>query len=219
MSQARTLLTRSRLLTLTGAGGIGKTRLALRIARDVRRSFPDGAWVVDLGPVEDEALVAQTVLAALGLDHTSALPVMTVLVDHLADKQLLLVLDNCEHLLNASAVLVRTLLAAAPGLKVLVTSRQSLGIDAEALLTVPPLSTPNPDRPPPPKAMLRCSCSWSGPRPSSANSHSVRTIAGPSPASATVWTVSRSRSSWRQPGCGCCVLSSSSPFWATVWIC
>ncbi|MEU8686790.1 NB-ARC domain-containing protein [Streptomyces sp. NPDC048611] len=108
MSQARTLLTRSRLLTLTGAGGIGKTRLALRIARDVRRSFPDGAWVVDLGPVEDEALVAQTVLAALGLDHTSALPVMTVLVDHLADKQLLLVLDNCEHLLNASAVLVRS---------------------------------------------------------------------------------------------------------------
>ncbi|MGW8973861.1 ATP-binding protein [Streptomyces platensis] len=154
-SQARTLLTRSRLLTLTGAGGIGKTRLALRVARDVRRSFPDGAWVVDLGPVEDEALLAQTVLAVLGLDHTSALPAITVLVDHLADKQLLLVLDNCEHLLNASAVLVRALLAAAPGLKVLVTSRQSLGIDAEALLTVPPLSTPNPDRPPPPKAMLR----------------------------------------------------------------
>ncbi|MEU9126406.1 LuxR C-terminal-related transcriptional regulator [Streptomyces sp. NPDC048506] len=155
MSQARTLLTRSRLLTLTGAGGIGKTRLALRVARDVRRSFPDGAWVVDLGPVEDGALLAQTVLAALGLDHSSALPALTVLVDHLADKQLLLVLDNCEHLLNASAVLVRMLLAAAPGLKVLVTSRQSLGIDAESLLTVPPLSTPDPDRPPPPKAMMR----------------------------------------------------------------
>ncbi|WP_432143642.1 LuxR C-terminal-related transcriptional regulator [Streptomyces sp. bgisy084] len=155
MSQARTLLTRSRLLTLTGAGGIGKTRLALRVARDVRRSFPDGAWVVDLGPVEDGALLAQTVLAALGLDHKSALPAVTVLVDHLADKQLLLVLDNCEHVLEASAVLVRTLLAAAPGLKVLVASRQSLGIDAESLLTVPPLATPNPDRPPPPRAMMR----------------------------------------------------------------
>ncbi|WP_460112207.1 ATP-binding protein [Streptomyces platensis] len=155
MSQTRTLLARSRLLTLTGAGGIGKSRLALRVARDVRRSFPDGAWVVDLGPVEDDALLAQTVLAALGLDHKSALPAITVLVDHLADKHLLLVLDSCEHLLNASAVLVRTLLAAAPGLKVLVTSRQSLGIDAEALLTVPPLSTPDPDRPPPPKAMMR----------------------------------------------------------------
>lgn len=111
--------------------------------------------MVDLGPVEDGALLTQTVLAALGLDHDSALPAITVLVDHLADKQLLLVLDNCEHLLDASAVLVRTLLAAAPGLKVLVTSRQSLRIDAEALLTVPPLPTPDPDRPPPPKAMMR----------------------------------------------------------------
>ncbi|WP_435243054.1 AAA family ATPase [Streptomyces cucumeris] len=114
MSQARTLLTRSRLLTLTGAGGIGKTRLALRVARDVRRSFPDGAWMVDLGPVKDDALLAQTVLAALGLNHHAALPANTLLVDHLADRQLLLVLDNCEHLLNATAVLVRTLLAAGP---------------------------------------------------------------------------------------------------------
>ncbi|WP_432143454.1 ATP-binding protein [Streptomyces sp. bgisy084] len=111
--------------------------------------------MVDLGPVKDDALLAQTVLATLRLDHHSALPPLTVLVDHLADKQLLLVLDNCEHLLDASAGLVRTLLAAAPGLRVLVTSRQSLGIDAESLLTVPPLSTPDPDRPPPPKAMMR----------------------------------------------------------------
>ena len=96
VSEARRLLARTRLLTLTGAGGLGKTRLALRIAAEVRRSFPKGAWGVDLAPLNDGAFLAQTVLTALGLDHDSARPALPVLSDHLADKRLLLVLDNCE---------------------------------------------------------------------------------------------------------------------------
>ncbi|MEW9518362.1 LuxR C-terminal-related transcriptional regulator [Streptomyces tubercidicus] len=148
VSEARRLLARTRLLTLTGAGGLGKTRLALRIAAEVRRSFPKGAWVVDLAPLNDGAFLARTVLTALGLDHDSARPALPVLSDHLADKRLLLVLDNCEHLLDSCAELTRSLLAAAPHLQVLATSRQALGVDGEHLLTVRPLSTPDPHRPP-----------------------------------------------------------------------
>ncbi|MFI1302394.1 LuxR C-terminal-related transcriptional regulator [Streptomyces sioyaensis] len=145
--EARRLLAHTRLLTLTGAGGVGKTRLALRVAAEVRRSFPKGVWVVDLAPLNDGALLAQTVLAALGLDHDSDRPALPVLSGHLASRRLLLVLDNCEHLLPSCAELTRSLLASAPGLHVLASSRQALGVDGEHLLPVPPLSTP--DRPPP----------------------------------------------------------------------
>ncbi|BDH13047.1 LuxR family transcriptional regulator [Streptomyces hygroscopicus] len=148
VSEARRLLARTRLLTLTGAGGLGKTRLALRIAAEVRRSFPKGAWVVDLAPLNDGAFLAQTVLTALGLDHDSARPALPVLSDHLADKRLLLVLDNCEHLLDSCAELTRSLLGAAPHLQVLATSRQALGVDGEHLLPVRPLPAPDPHRPP-----------------------------------------------------------------------
>lgn len=146
--EARRLLARTRLLTLTGAGGLGKTRLALRIAAEVRRSFPKGAWGVDLAPLNDGAFLAQTVLTALGLDHDSARPALPVLSDHLADKRLLLVLDNCEHLLDSCAELTRSLLAAAPHLQVLATSRQALGVDGEHLLPVRPLPAPDPHSPP-----------------------------------------------------------------------
>lgn len=148
VSEARRLLAGTRLLTLTGAGGLGKTRLALRVAAEVRRSFPKGVWVVDLAPLNDGALLAQTVLASLGLDHDSGRPALPALLDHLADKRLLLVLDNCEHLLDACSELTRALLAAAPHLQVLATSRQALGADGEHLLAVRPLSAPDPSRPP-----------------------------------------------------------------------
>ncbi|MEU8783464.1 LuxR C-terminal-related transcriptional regulator [Streptomyces sp. NPDC048637] len=148
VSEARRLLARTRLLTLTGAGGVGKTRLALRVAAGVRRSFPKGVWVADLAPLNDGALLAQTVLMALGLDHDSARPALPVLSDHLADKRLLLVLDNCEHLLDSCAELTRSLLATGPHVQVLATSRQALGVDGEHLLPVRPLSTPDPHRPP-----------------------------------------------------------------------
>ncbi|WP_431999384.1 ATP-binding protein [Streptomyces sioyaensis] len=148
VSEARRMLTRTRLLTLTGAGGLGKTRLALQVAAEVRRSFPKGVWVVDLAPLNDGALLAQTVLTDLGLDHDSARPALPALSDHLADKKLLLVLDNCEHLLESCAKLTRSLLAATPHMQVLATSRQALGVDGEHLLAVRPLSAPDPHRPP-----------------------------------------------------------------------
>src|SRR6266576_3705013 len=101
LSEARRLLGGARLLTLTGAGGVGKTRLAVRLAAEVRRTFPDGVWLADLAPVQDRELVPQAVIAALGLrDHSTRLPVDTLL-EYLVDKRLLLVLDNCEHLPDA----------------------------------------------------------------------------------------------------------------------
>ncbi|MBL1097777.1 ATP-binding protein [Streptomyces coffeae] len=133
---------------MTGAGGIGKTRLALRIAGEVRRSFPGGVWVVDLSAVGDGALLAQTVLAALGRDQRAGWPPQSVLAHHLADQRLLLVLDNCEHLLDECAALTRTLLAVAPGLRVLATSRQVLTVEGERLMTVPPLRSPYAGQPP-----------------------------------------------------------------------
>src|SRR2546430_12661060 len=109
LSEARRLLGDARLLTLAGAGGVGKTRLALRVAAEVRRTFPDGVWLADLAALRDRELAPQTVIAALGLrDHSTRLPLDTLL-EYLADKQLLMVLDNCEHLRDACAVLASTL--------------------------------------------------------------------------------------------------------------
>src|SRR5215469_2011118 len=131
LSEARRLLGGARLLTLAGAGGVGKTRLALRLAAEVRRTFPDGVWLADLAPVQDGELLPQTVMAALGLpDHSSRLPVETLL-DYLAGKRLLLMLDNCEHLPGACAVLATRLLSTAAGLRILATSRQVLNVEGE----------------------------------------------------------------------------------------
>jgi predicted ATPase len=125
LSQARRLLGGARLLTLAGAGGVGKTRLALRLAAEVRRTFPDGVWLADLAPLHDRELVPQTVVAALGLpDHSTRLPVDTLL-EYLAGKRLLLVLDNCEHVLAACAVLATRLLSGAEGLRILATAGSS----------------------------------------------------------------------------------------------
>ena len=146
LSEARRLLGDARLLTLAGAGGVGKTRLALRLAAEVRRTFPDGVWLADLAPLQDGELVPQTVVAALGLpDHSTRLPVDTLL-EYLAGKRLLLVLDNCEHLLDACAVLATKLLSNAAELRILATSRQILNVEGEQVFEVPPLSVPDPGR-------------------------------------------------------------------------
>ncbi|WP_162794805.1 NB-ARC domain-containing protein [Nonomuraea lactucae] len=144
LSAAKRGLSQVRLLTLTGVGGVGKTRLALRVAADLSGVFRDGAWVVELAAVEDPALVPQTVAVALGLRDRSARTPLDVLIDHLADKRLLLVLDNCEHLLDASARLAETLLAAAPGLRILATSRQPLAVAGEYVQAVHSLPVPDP---------------------------------------------------------------------------
>jgi predicted ATPase len=145
LSQARRLLGDVRLLTLTGAGGVGKTRLALRLAAEVRRTFPDGVWLADLAPLQDRELVPQTVMAALGLQDYSTRRPADTLLEYLADKRLLLVLDNCEHLPDACAVLAAKLLSQAEGLRILATSRQLLNVDGEQVLEVPPLSVPDSD--------------------------------------------------------------------------
>ncbi|WP_432974483.1 ATP-binding protein [Dactylosporangium sp. CA-233914] len=135
----------SRLVTLTGVGGAGKSRLALRVARELQRAFPDGAWLVELAKVQEPSLLPHAVFEALELRNQSTRPLDVVLLEHLADKQLLLVLDNCEHLLDASIDLVGRVMSAAPGVRILVTSRQSLGIAGEQVWPVPPLSLPPTD--------------------------------------------------------------------------
>ncbi|MCP2242569.1 ATP-binding protein [Lentzea aerocolonigenes] len=142
-AEVRRVLSTARLVTLTGVGGVGKSRLALRVGRAVRRRFPDGVWLVELAALGDPALVEQTIAAALGLrDHSRRDP-LSVLTAFLTDKRLLLILDNCEHVLDGCGRLVSRLLKAAPGLSVLATSREPLGVPGEHRWPVPPLSLPS----------------------------------------------------------------------------
>ena len=143
------LLGRVRLLTLTGTGGAGKTRLSLHIAADVIDGFEHGAWFVDLAPVSDPALVPQTVMNGLDLREEARRAPVDVLADFLRAKELLLVLDNCEHLIQACAQLARHLLTQCPHLKVLATSREALAVPGENIYQVPALSFPDPQRLPP----------------------------------------------------------------------
>ena len=155
IAEVRRLLTAARLVTLTGVGGTGKTRLAQRVAVEARRTFPDGVWQVDLAAVRDPALVPFAVAQALDLDDQTDRPVTEALRGYLRDRRLLVILDNCEHLRDPSAELADVLLHAAPGLRVLATSRQPLGLPGEHVFEVPPLAVPDPDRPLPAGAAMR----------------------------------------------------------------
>ena len=136
----RRLLGSARLLTLTGVGGLGKTRLALEAARASKKAFADGVWLVDLTPVRDPSAVAGAAAAAIGLPQAGGRTVLEQLAGHLAGRRVLLVLDNCEHLADACAHLAQALLSAVPELRILATSRHALGILGEHLFTVPPLA-------------------------------------------------------------------------------
>jgi predicted ATPase/class 3 adenylate cyclase/DNA-binding CsgD family transcriptional regulator len=140
LSQVRELLTRNRLLTLTGAGGAGKTRLAIEVAAQLTGEFSDGVWCVDLAPITDPELMPVTVARALGLPDQPGRSTMDTLTRFVADRQMLVVLDNCEHLLDASAALVNALLATAAGLTLLTTSREPIGVPGEVSWRVPSLS-------------------------------------------------------------------------------
>ncbi|MGW6374433.1 ATP-binding protein [Rhodococcus sp. NPDC055112] len=155
VAEARRLLGNSRLVTLAGIGGVGKTRLALRVAGDSRRVFADGVWFVALGDLHDSELLAETVAATLGLPDRPGRSVSGALVDHLCSRQILLVLDNCEHVLGAVAELVQTLLRACPELRILATSRELLGVDGERVLRVPPLTVPDSEQSTPLEALPR----------------------------------------------------------------
>lgn len=138
------LLSAARLVTLTGVGGVGKSRLALQVARERRRAFADGVWLVELADLRDPALVAHTMCTSLGVeDDTGHGSQIEVLTNYLRDRHVMVVLDNCEHLIEACANVVNDLLRAAPGLRVLATSRERLGLDGEHLWQVPPLPVPD----------------------------------------------------------------------------
>jgi predicted ATPase/class 3 adenylate cyclase len=132
-----------RLLTLTGSGGTGKTRLSLQVAADLLDQFPHGVWFVELAPLTDSKLIPQTILAALGLSEQAGKPPLEILKEYLDDKKVLVVLDNCEHLIEASAKVVVSLLSAAPQLKILASSREALGVKGEVSYLVPSLSLPD----------------------------------------------------------------------------
>jgi non-specific serine/threonine protein kinase len=154
LSELKRALASTRLLTLTGVGGVGKTKLALRAGRESARQYPDGVWFVELAPVEEPELVVQAVFTALELQDHSSNWAVSPLTDYLADKRLLLILDNCEHVHNAAAVLAGTLLRSCPDLRILTTSRQALGVTGEVVIDVPSLSLPEGDDPSP-ESLLR----------------------------------------------------------------
>ena len=141
--EVKRLLLGDRLVTLTGPGGTGKTRLGLQIGAELLELFPEGVWLVELASLGDETLVPQTVAALLGVRESSGRPVLTVLTGYLRGKELLLILDNCEHLLSACAELVTILLRSCPDLCIMATSREALNIPGELSFRVPSLSIPD----------------------------------------------------------------------------
>jgi predicted ATPase/DNA-binding CsgD family transcriptional regulator len=140
MAQVRELLGTRRLLTLTGAGGCGKTRLAIQVASEFTDTWEDGVWLVELDALGDPALLPQTVASTLGVREQKGRTPTETLIEYLDPRRLLLVLDNCEHLVQAVAEFASTLLQSCPTLVILATSREPLGVDGEAIWAIPPMS-------------------------------------------------------------------------------
>src|SRR5215212_4485471 len=145
LDQTAGALSEARLVTLTGAGGVGKTRLALQVAEQLSPRFSDGAWLCELAPVRDPAAVDDAVAAVFSVTAPAGQSTREALVEFLRAKQLLLVLDNCEHLLEAAAALADALQRSCERLVILATSREGLGIEGERLVPVPPLAVPGSD--------------------------------------------------------------------------
>ncbi|KAA5831219.1 LuxR C-terminal-related transcriptional regulator [Saccharopolyspora hirsuta] len=146
------LLAESRVVTLTGPGGVGKTRLAMRVAGNMRRSFRDKAWCVGLEDVRDGSLVVDAVIEQLGIGGPTTGEDLDTVIEQLKNREMLLVLDNCEHVIEDVALLVDAVVRWCPGVRVLATSRQSLGVAGEATMVVPPLQVPDVEHLPPPEA-------------------------------------------------------------------
>jgi predicted ATPase/class 3 adenylate cyclase len=142
IADARKALGTARLLTLHGAGGIGKTRLSLQVAADVLEDYPDGVWLVELAPLTDERLVPQAVASVMGVKEEAGHHVTEALITHVADRRLLIVLDNCEHVVHACAALAEQLLGSGTHLRILASSREPLRISGEVSFPVPALAVP-----------------------------------------------------------------------------
>ena len=147
--EVKRLFAATRLLTLRGAGGSGKTRLAIEVASDLRGEYPDGVWFADLARLADPSLLTQLVASTLQISEQPGRDLTATLAEQLEDARALLVLDNCEHLVEACARLAYTLLHACPDLRILATSREALGLPGEIAWPVPPLSMPDPHDPAP----------------------------------------------------------------------
>ena len=156
IADIKQLLTGTRFLTLTGAGGCGKSRLALHVAADLLDGEGDGVWVVELAPVSDPALVGQTVAQVFDVREEADRPLLQTLTDFLRSRRLLLLLDNCEHLLTECAALADTLLRACPHLTLLASSREALGIAGETVYRVPSLALPDGKGPQTVESISRC---------------------------------------------------------------
>ncbi|WAM19004.1 protein kinase domain-containing protein [Rhodococcus sp. JS3073] len=148
ITEAKNLLASSRLLTLVGIGGVGKTRLALRLATSIRREFADGAWLVELDEVRTPSRLIDVVAATLGVRDQTDRSLREILLDFLSSRELFLILDNCEQAVDAVADLATALLQHNPNLRILATSREPLTVAGEAILRVPPLTVPDPEREP-----------------------------------------------------------------------
>ena len=144
LTEVKQLLSNARLLTLIGPGGTGKTRLSLRVVADLLQSFTDGVWLVELAPLADAVLIPQSIAAIFGLRELPNLPLIDLVMDYLRAKQILLILDNCEHLIEACAKLCADVLHVCPELKIIASSREALGIQGETVYRVPSLSLPDP---------------------------------------------------------------------------
>ena len=146
LAEAKRLLVASPLLTLTGPGGVGKTRIALELGSELLGEFEDGVWVVELGSVADPELLGNAFATALSVPEQSGRSLIAAVAEHLETRTVLLLVDDCEHVLGAVAEAAETILRASPGVRLAVTSREPLGIAGEAVFPVPPLSAPAPDQ-------------------------------------------------------------------------
>jgi predicted ATPase/class 3 adenylate cyclase/Tfp pilus assembly protein PilF len=145
IGEAKRVLASTPLLTLTGPGGVGKTRLAIEIAGELIEEFEDGIWFVDLGPLTDPDFVMPAIAAAVGVTHAPGQPILDTVTEHLRGRRAMLVLDNCEHLLDVTARSVDALLRGCGLVRVVATSREGLAIPGEAVFPVPSLSVPDPE--------------------------------------------------------------------------
>ena len=155
IAEVRALLSTARLLMLTGAGGTGKTRLGFQVGAEMLEEFPDGVRAVELAPLSDPQLVPQAVASALGVPEHPGRSLTESLVHYLRPRSLLLLLDNCEHLVSACAALADALLRGCPTLRILVTSREGLRVAGELTYPVPPLSLPDSGPLPPPEGLMQ----------------------------------------------------------------